>query len=71
MTLLVGNVLTFQNQQRHMACHSNRKGKQLATSTPASETLTAARSRQVPSFHPNQRERFSNLYPGDYKIFFF
>lgn len=47
MTLLVGNVLTFQNQQRHMACHSNRKGKQLATSTPASETLTAARSCQM------------------------
>lgn len=41
---MVGNVLTFQNQQRHMACHSKRKGKQLANSTPASETLTAANS---------------------------
>lgn len=29
MTLMVENVFTFQNQQRHMACHSKWKGKQL------------------------------------------
>lgn len=47
MTLMVGNVFTFQNQQRHMACHSKWKGKQLTNNHLLPRTLTAAHSHPV------------------------
>lgn len=45
---MVGNVLTFQNQQRHMACHSKWKGKQFNNQPHLLlRTLTAAHSHPV------------------------
>lgn len=62
---MVGNVFTFQNQQRHMACHSKWKGKQLTNNHLLLRTLTAAHSHPVGCFHPNEKEWFPNLYPND------